>query len=108
LRDWEQDLEKDRRGDFKHKDRELIKQLQVAEKHNEKLSDEIKYPKYEVHKGASYHSKLLPTKEITRLLQQCDSGLLDLTIATQQLTIQEDTREQSSLQAQIQIPPKQD
>jgi len=33
------------------------------------LPEEIKFPKYQIHSGASYHSKLLPTKEITKLLQ---------------------------------------
>ena len=29
----------------------------------------MKFPKCKIHSGASYHSKLLPTKEITKLLQ---------------------------------------
>jgi hypothetical protein len=33
------------------------------------LPNEIKFPKYQIHQEASYHSKLLPTKEITQLLQ---------------------------------------
>jgi len=44
-----------------------------------KLYQEVKFPKYEIHSGASYHSKLLPTKEITKLLDKIkiDSFLVD-------------------------------
>jgi serine/threonine protein kinase len=96
LRSWKQEV------NSHYRDTEFKKQLREAEEFNKTLSDDVKFPKYEIHSGASYHSKLLPTKEITQLL---DSGLLDLTIATRQLTIQDEQAE-TSLQAQIQIPPK--
>ncbi|CAG8733091.1 6530_t:CDS:2, partial [Racocetra persica] len=51
------------------KDAEFKIQLQEAEEYNKTLSDEVKFPQYQIHHGASYHSKLLPTKEISRLLQ---------------------------------------
>ncbi|CAG8558703.1 12757_t:CDS:2 [Cetraspora pellucida] len=57
----------------------------------------------------NYRDKMINTKEITTKLQQIDSGQLDLELNTQllaNLQISEDTQEQSSLQAQIQQPPK--
>jgi methyl-accepting chemotaxis protein len=41
-----------------------------AKKEFEQLLRQLLSPKVKIHQGASYHSKFLPTKEITRLLQQ--------------------------------------
>ncbi|CAG8483767.1 27585_t:CDS:1, partial [Racocetra persica] len=101
-------------------DTEFTRQLQSVEEYNKTLSDEIKFPKYNVHKGAVYTSRLLPTKEITQLLQssQLSNGFsqtdisrpvddisISLTEPMENLNIQE-KQVQNSPQAQIQIPPK--
>lgn len=83
LRGWEEEIDKKENTEF-------TKQFQVAEKFNKSLSDEIKFPKYKIHKEASYHSKLLPTKEITQLLinnqfQTKTSELNTYLMKTQQL-----------------------
>ncbi|KLL03501.1 MAG: hypothetical protein MRECE_15c027, partial [Mycoplasmataceae bacterium CE_OT135] len=62
LRKWQEEISKEENTEF-------TKQLQIAEEHNNNLSDSIKFPKYKKHSGATYHSKLLPTKEITKILQ---------------------------------------
>ncbi|KLL03552.1 MAG: hypothetical protein MRERV_38c014 [Mycoplasmataceae bacterium RV_VA103A] len=65
LRSWESNAE------FKT-------QLQEAEEHNKTLPEEIKYPKYQIHSGASYHSKFIPTKEIIKLLTEQYQASRDL------------------------------
>ncbi|KLL03765.1 MAG: hypothetical protein MRECE_9c019 [Mycoplasmataceae bacterium CE_OT135] len=57
LRSWEQE------------NTEFDKQLQEAEEYNKYLPNNIRFPKYKKHPKAVYHSKFLPTKEITQLLQ---------------------------------------
>ena len=79
---------------------EFGQQVQEISEFNEILSNKERLSEYKIYSGAPCHSKLLPTKKIAQLLQQCDSRILDLTIATQELNIQEEN------QAQIQIPPK--
>jgi len=52
---------------------------------------------------------MIDTKEITRRLQQLNSGQLGLELNTQLLSnlqIQEEEQGETSLQAQIQQPPK--
>jgi hypothetical protein len=63
--------------------KEFIQQFQVAEEYNKVLPEEVKYPDYQkkMHAGAVYTSRLLPTKEITQLL---DSKDLDLNSETEQ------------------------
>ncbi|WNE41375.1 MAG: Serine/threonine-protein kinase PknD [Mycoplasmataceae bacterium] len=51
------------------KETEFFKQFKEAEEYNKSLPDEIKSHKYEVNSGAFYHSKHLPTKEITCLMK---------------------------------------
>jgi hypothetical protein len=65
LRNWE-------------KNTQFQNQLQEAEKYNQSLPNHIKYPDYKkkMHTGAVYTSRLLPTKEITRILSQSQSGLI--------------------------------
>ncbi|KLL03602.1 MAG: hypothetical protein MRECE_12c015 [Mycoplasmataceae bacterium CE_OT135] len=59
LRDWEQG------------NTEFAQQLQATEENNKTLPDSIRFLNYQkkMHTGAVYHSKLLPTKEITQLMQ---------------------------------------
>src|SRR6266480_3841536 len=51
---------------------DFIQQLQLDEVYNQTLPDSIKFPDYKknLHKGAIYTSRLLPTGEITQLLSQ--------------------------------------
>jgi len=70
LRRWQEEIDKKENTEFKT-------QLQKAEEYNKNLLDEVKFPDYQkkIHSGAIYTSRLLPTKEITTLLQE--SSLLD-------------------------------
>ncbi|CAJ0912273.1 9071_t:CDS:2 [Entrophospora sp. SA101] len=45
-----------------------LEELTLGE-YNQKLPEEIKFPKYKSHKGTVYTSRLLPTSEIANLLQ---------------------------------------
>ncbi|CAJ0761237.1 16487_t:CDS:10 [Entrophospora sp. SA101] len=51
------------------KDTEFYRQYKEIEEYNQKLPEEIKFPKYKSHKGTVYTSRLLPTSEIANLLQ---------------------------------------
>ncbi|CAJ0824658.1 6738_t:CDS:10 [Entrophospora sp. SA101] len=62
LEDWENEII------FK-KDTKFTRQLQAAEQHNQTLPKEVRFPKYEIHQGACYHSKSINTQQITQLLQ---------------------------------------
>lgn len=94
----------------------FTQQLQEAEEYNQLLPKGIKFPKYKVHPEAIYTSRILPTKkQITELLQHSKeinnefwgSRNIDLNLEViENLGIQEDSQEESSIQAQIQIPPK--
>jgi chromosome segregation ATPase len=43
--------------------------LRKSEEYNLNLPLEVRFPNYQIHYGAIYHSKLLPTKEITQLMR---------------------------------------
>ncbi|KLL02682.1 MAG: hypothetical protein MRECE_53c001 [Mycoplasmataceae bacterium CE_OT135] len=92
---------------------QFTQQLQEAEEYNKTLPENIKFPDYQkkIHKGATYHSKLLPTKEITQLLQKLKtseqswgSKNIELTLNNlnlDELNIQETQQsEQQALQVQ--------
>ncbi|CAH1758446.1 12920_t:CDS:2 [Entrophospora sp. SA101] len=90
------------------KSTEFTKQFKEAEEHNKNLANEVKFPDYKkkMHTGAVYHSQLLPTKEITRILQELSgsstismSGLLDSFPNTSS-----EESQQSQQQAQILQP----
>ncbi|CAG8550206.1 4756_t:CDS:2 [Cetraspora pellucida] len=106
LHDWYNEIHDNKNTLF-------TQQLQETKAHNQSLPEEIRFPKYEIHPKTSYHSKPINTKQITQLLQQkvseqCVSGDLDLNLDSFGLTklnIQEDQSE-TSLQSQIEIPPK--
>ncbi|MCE8162864.1 MAG: protein kinase [Candidatus Moeniiplasma glomeromycotorum] len=53
-------------------DGEFMWQIQEAKKHNETLSNVVKFPDYQkkMHSGAVYTSRLLSTKEISEILQE--------------------------------------
>jgi len=93
-------------------DTEFYHQYEEAEEFNETLPEEIKYPTYQ--SPEVWHSKPINTQQITQLLQktpeqQFGSKDLDLDLNNfnlDELTIQENPQEQSSTQAQIEIPPK--
>ncbi|KLL02867.1 MAG: hypothetical protein MRECE_40c006 [Mycoplasmataceae bacterium CE_OT135] len=117
LRKWQEEIKESSSSSYqyyredKKEDTEFKNQLQVAEEFNKTLPDEVKYPKYKIHKGASYHSKLLPTKEITKILktlQLNDSKQLNLEIPfeLEQLSISEE-KQQPEQQAQILQPTNQ-
>jgi hypothetical protein len=76
-------------------DTEFYQQLQAAESWNKTLPEEIKYPTY--HSLEVWHSKPINTQQITELLTSPG-----LTLDLGSLSIQEE----SSTQAQIQVPPK--
>jgi serine/threonine protein kinase len=78
---------------------DLYHQFQEAEDFNKTLPEEIKYPTY--HSAEVWHSKPINTQQITDLLTSPG-----ITLELDNLSIQ-DPQEQSSHQAQIQIPPKQ-
>ncbi|RHZ36414.1 protein kinase domain-containing protein [endosymbiont GvMRE of Glomus versiforme] len=69
LQKWEEEISKKESTEF-------TQQLQEAEEHNKTLPDEIKYPDTTKKKnpGAVYTSRLLPTGEISRLLQKFQSS----------------------------------
>ena len=86
-------------GRWLKKNTELYQQVQEAESWNETLPEEIKYPTY--HSSEVWHSKPINTQQITDLLTS-----QGLTLDLGSLNIQ-NPQEESSTQAQIQIPPKQ-
>lgn len=49
---------------------EFTKQLREFEEFNNNLPIEIKFPNFQIHGEAFYHSRLLPTKEITIFLKE--------------------------------------
>jgi serine/threonine protein kinase/Leucine-rich repeat (LRR) protein len=70
LRDWVKEINGHEYTKFKG-------QFWKAEKYNQSLPDEVKFPKYRIHRGAIYTSRLLPTKEVTKLLKKLE---IDLTL----------------------------
>jgi len=95
------------------KDTEFYHQLQEVKAHNETLPEEIKYPTYQSPDGVVWSSKPINTQQITqqlatlnisRQLEQ-DSKQIELVIPNTITEIAEIPAE-SSIQAQIQIPPK--
>jgi len=104
LREWQEEIDS-------NEDTEFQKQFQEAEEFNKNLLDEIKHPDLtkEIHSGAVYHSKLLPTKEITKILNISkdlsldinDFNLDELNIEeTQEETFAEIKQDQQSFQIQ--------
>jgi hypothetical protein len=80
-------------------------QYQEAEEYNQTLPDEIKYPTY--HSSEIWHSKPINTEQITKKLTEIwGSKELDINDYLTKPNIQEDPQEQSSHQAQIEIPLK--
>jgi molecular chaperone DnaK (HSP70) len=86
--------------------------LQKSEDHNRNLALEVRFPNYQIHYGAIYHSKLLPTQEITRVLQTTNlstySTLVNqssttLVLATKQIAqlLQDPTEQQQALDLEI-------
>ena len=59
----------DEDGYYLRKDTVLYQQVQKAEEYNQALPKEIRFPKYEIHKGAVYHSRSINTKQIVELLE---------------------------------------
>lgn len=59
------------------KDTEFTQQVQATETLNQTLSEEIRNPKYKLHEGAVYHSKLINTKEIVQLFQESEEKALE-------------------------------
>ncbi|RIA82838.1 kinase-like domain-containing protein [Glomus cerebriforme] len=49
---------------------EFTRQLQATEQYNKNLTEEIRFPKYELHKGAVYHSQPINTQQISELVKQ--------------------------------------
>ncbi|CAI2192737.1 8144_t:CDS:2 [Funneliformis geosporum] len=94
--------------------KEFKAQLRKAEKYNETLSKEIGFPNYKknLHHGAVYISRLLPTKEISeRLLYNSkesseQSRYLEEVGEIESCAILNEF-EENQLQAQIEQPPKQ-
>lgn len=82
-------------------DTTLYQQIQESEEHNKTLPEEIRYPKYQ--DNNIWHSKPINAKQITELLR--DSKQIEFTIP-EEPNLQADPQEQSSHQAQIEIPPK--
>ncbi|KLL05309.1 MAG: hypothetical protein MRERV_2c031 [Mycoplasmataceae bacterium RV_VA103A] len=81
-------------------DTQLYHQLEEAEKHNQTLPYEVKFPTYQSQE--TWHSKKIDTKEITRQLQS-------LRIGSKQIDFdipEEEEQQETSPQAQIQQPPK--
>ncbi|CAG8754126.1 11463_t:CDS:2 [Gigaspora margarita] len=89
----------DRYNEMEDKSSKFYQQVQEAEEYNKTLPDEIKFPDYRA--PPTYHSKHLPTKEITQLLKTLQ--LEDFKQVDLELEIPNEETEQ---QAQIQIPPK--
>ncbi|CAG8624231.1 7496_t:CDS:1, partial [Diversispora eburnea] len=63
LSDWHYHEEEKKKGTI------LYQQHKEAKAHNQTLSEEIRFPKYRIHPGASYYSKSINTKQITQLLE---------------------------------------
>jgi hypothetical protein len=53
------------------------------------LPDEIRFPNYQIHHGAIYTSKLLPTKEITQLMQNFNFQTKAIELNTQLIKVKE-------------------
>ena len=98
----------DERGYLKE-DTKFYHQHKEAKAFNETLPEEIKYPTY--HSQEVWHSKPINTQQITQQLTtlnislEQDSKQIDLVIPDT-LTAIVEVQEESSTQAQIQIPPK--
>ncbi|CAG8477957.1 5226_t:CDS:2 [Scutellospora calospora] len=90
----------------KEENTEFTKQLQEAEEYNKNLSDSIKYPDLtkKKHSGAVYHSRLLPTREITRILGNSKEVELEISAEIDQLNIFEKkvSVEQKQVESEIQ------
>lgn len=56
----------------REKDKEFKNQLREVGEFNQTLPNETILSNYQIHQGAVYHSKLLPTKEITQLTQSLE------------------------------------
>ncbi|CAG8438005.1 8418_t:CDS:2 [Ambispora leptoticha] len=63
-------------------------------------------PQYEIHPQNTYTSKMIDTKQITEKIEEYKTKQFDLTLGLAQTNISEINQEQSSTQAQIEIPPK--
>ncbi|CAG8596993.1 27846_t:CDS:2 [Gigaspora margarita] len=85
--------------DFKENEYEFYQQLLEAEQYNKTLPDEIKYLTCQSNEEITQRLQ----QKTTETEQYYDSGLVELTIPAQELTIQED---QEQFQAQQEIPPK--
>src|SRR4051812_9765983 len=88
----------------------FYRQYQVAEEFNYTLPEEIKYPTYQSPSGIVWSSKPINTQQITQLLKNYQASKnieLDINdFNLDELNFQEDPQEQSSTQAQIELPPK--
>jgi len=89
-----------------NKNTQFAQQIQAAETYNQTLPEAIRFPKYQLHLGAVYHSKLINTQQITNLLSTAISELytdaIDLDIAGLNLT----DNKTEQLENQIEMPPK--
>jgi len=90
---------------------QFARQIKAADAYNQTLPEEIRFPRYEIHPGVVYHSKPINTKRITQLLQQKNNeqfgGSKNLELDLNNFNLDElNLQEESSLQAQIEIPPK--
>jgi hypothetical protein len=100
---WEEEEIEDG-GKSRKKMLEFYPQYLEAEKHNQTLPDEIKYPSREKHTGAVHNSKMIDTAEITQsLTQNITSGISSLEIDIDYI---EEEVEQEQFQAHIEQPPK--
>jgi len=113
-------------------DEKIFQQKWETEKHNQTLPYKIQYPNYQSPDGVVWSSKPINTQQITQLLQKSKVGEEYHTKSLEELTLdnfnldklnlqetlaesserasftkKEDPQEESSTQAHIQIPPKQ-
>lgn len=97
----------------KKEDAEFYQQYLETEEFNKTLPDNIKFPQYKIRSGASCHSKLLSTKEISKLLQIntteineqfYKSSMLDLELSEEELGQLSLAESQQQSEAQILQP----
>ena len=79
LKDWDSEV-KD------NKNTKLTQQIQEAEKYNQSLPENIRFPKYEIHQGAIYTSRLINTKQITDSLDLLGIDISKLDIKENNVT----------------------
>ncbi|CAG8566772.1 15606_t:CDS:2 [Racocetra fulgida] len=100
------------------KDTEFFHQLQIAETHNQTLPEEVRFPNYEIYSGTTYHSKLIDAKTIVQQSENIFKAMEYTDISADTIVEVSELPEQlkefeleekgeTSLQSQIEQPPKQ-